>query len=156
QRLVEALLNFGRMEAGGRQYQFEEMDASTLVKRVVAEFETNRRIELIGAGEPCKFEADPEAMSVALRNLVDNALKYSPDDKPVWIEWSTENHFVAIRVRDTGAGIAEEEMKKIFQKFVRGSAAAAGNVKGTGVGLAMVRHIVDAHGGQIRVASRSG
>ncbi len=156
QRLVEALLNFGRMEAGGRQYQFEEMDASTLVKRVVADFETSRRIELIASGEVCRFEADPEAMSVALRNLVDNALKYSPEDKPVWIEWSSENQFVAIRVRDKGAGIADEEMKKIFQKFVRGSAAVAGNVKGTGVGLAMVRHIVAAHGGQIHVASRSG
>ena len=156
QRLVEALLNFGRMEAGGRQYQFEEMDASALVTRVVAEFESNGRIELIGAGESCKIDADAEALSVALRNLVDNALKYSPEDKPVWIEWSSENQFVAIRVRDKGAGIAESEMKKIFQKFVRGTAAAAGNVKGTGVGLAMVRHIVAAHGGQIQVASRSG
>jgi signal transduction histidine kinase len=156
QRLVEALLNFGRMEAGGRQYQFEEMDASTLVERVVAEFGPMRRIEWVGSGEVCRIDADPEAMSVALRNLVDNALKYSPEDKPVWIEWSSENQFVAIRVRDQGAGIAQEEMKKIFQKFVRGSAAAAGNVKGTGVGLAMARHIVAAHGGQIQVASRAG
>lgn len=156
QRLVEALLNFGRMEAGRRQYQFEEMDASALVNRVAAEFESNGRIELVSAGDACLIEADPEALSVALRNLVDNALKYSPEDRRVWIEWSTENQFVAIGVRDHGAGIAEEEMKRIFQKFVRGSAAAAGNVKGTGVGLAMVRHIVAAHGGQIQVASRLG
>ena len=63
---------------------------------------------------------------------------------------------MAIRVRDQGAGIAQSEMKAIFRKLVRGSAAAAANVKGSGVGLAMVRHIVAAHGGEITVASEPG
>jgi signal transduction histidine kinase len=160
QRLVEALLNFGRMEAGARQYRFEEMDAASLVERVVSEFEpqiagAGRHIELNGAGG-CRIEADPEAISVALRNLVDNAIKYSPDYPTVWIEWGEEAGHVAIRVRDLGPGIADWERKVIFRKFVRGSAAAAGNVKGSGVGLAMVRHIVAAHRGEIRVASEPG
>jgi signal transduction histidine kinase len=161
QRLVEALLNFGRMEAGARQYHFEEMDAASLVHRVVSEFEpqlasVGRHIELQGAEEGCRIEADPEAMSVALRNLVDNALKYSWNKPAVWVEWGKENERVAIHVRDHGAGIAPAEMKAIFRKFVRGSAAASGNVKGSGVGLAMVRHIVAAHGGEILVKSRPG
>jgi signal transduction histidine kinase len=161
QRLVEALLNFGRMEAGARQYHFEELDASSLVHRVVSEFEpqltsAGRHIELNGNEEGCRIEADPEAMSVALRNLVDNALKYSWDKPAVWVEWGKQNERIAIRVRDAGAGIAPEEMKAIFRKFVRGSAAAAGNVKGSGVGLAMVRHIVAAHGGEILVKSEPG
>ena len=161
QRLVEALLNFGRMEAGARQYHFEELDASSLVERVVSEFEpqlasAGRHIELRGANGGCRIEADPEAMSVALRNLVDNALKYSWNRPAVWVEWGKENERVAIRVRDQGAGIAADEMKAIFRKFVRGSAAAAGNVKGSGVGLAMVRHIVAAHGGEILVESEPG
>ena len=161
QRLVEALLNFGRMEAGARQYHFEELDAAHLVYRVVSEFEpqlatVGRHIELQGADQGCRIEADPEAMSVALRNLVDNALKYSWDKPAVWVEWGKENERVAIRVRDRGAGIAPAEMKAIFRKFVRGSAAAAGNVKGSGVGLAMVRHIVAAHGGEIVVESEPG
>jgi signal transduction histidine kinase len=161
QRLVEALLNFGRMEAGARQYRFEEMDASSLVHRVVSEFEPQlvtlgRHIELRGDDGGCCIEADPEAMSVALRNLVDNALKYSWNKPSVWVEWSKENERVAIRVRDEGAGIVPGEMKAIFRKFVRGSAAAAGNVKGSGVGLAMVRHIVAAHGGEILVESEPG
>src|SRR5207302_2144146 len=85
-RLVEALLNFGRMEAGARQYHFEELDAASLVERVVSEFEpqvagAGRHIELNGASG-CRIEADPEAISVALRNLVDNAIKYSPDYPP--------------------------------------------------------------------------
>jgi signal transduction histidine kinase len=97
-----------------------------------------------------------EALAVALRNLVDNALKYSPDQPAVWVEWGPENGRVAIRVRDKGMGIAESERNAIFRKFVRGSAAAAGNVRGTGVGLAMVRQIVIAHGGSVRVESDPG
>jgi two-component system phosphate regulon sensor histidine kinase PhoR len=160
QRLVEALLNFGRMEAGAR-FRFEEVDASELVHRVVAEFEPQaavqgRHIELQGTREQCSIEADPEAISVALRNLVDNAIKYSPEQPTVWIEWGVEKQYVAIRVRDQGPGIAESEKKAIFRKFVRGSAAAAANVKGSGVGLAMVRHIVSAHRGEIQVASQPG
>lgn len=161
QRLVEALLNFGRMEAGARQYRFEELDAATLVHHVAAEFEgqisgQGRHIELRGDRSHCRIEGDPEAISVALRNLVDNALKYSPNYPTVWVEWGLENHFVAIRVRDRGPGIAAAERKAIFRKFVRGTAAAAANVKGSGVGLAMVRHIVAAHGGDIRVESQPG
>jgi len=161
QRLVESLLNFGRMEAGARQYRFEELDTADLVASVVAEFEpqiagSGRSIELHAAGSRCTVEADPEAMSVALRNLVDNALKYSPNYPTVWVEWGVENHYVAIRVRDRGEGITASEKRAIFRKFVRGSAAAAANVKGSGVGLAMVRHIVAAHGGEITVASKPG
>jgi signal transduction histidine kinase len=161
QRLVEALLNFGRMEAGARLNRFEEVDASELVERVVAEFQPQaavegRHIEMAGTREQCAIEADPEAISVALRNLVDNAIKYSPREPTVWVEWGVEKQYVAIRVRDQGPGIAESEKKAIFRKFVRGSAAAAANVKGSGVGLAMVRHIVAAHGGEILVASEPG
>ena len=93
---------------------------------------------------------------MVIRNLVDNALKYSPDCPTVWVEWSRERDRVAIRVRDQGIGIPASERKAIFRKFVRGSAAAAADVKGSGVGLAMVRHIVAAHHGEILVASEPG
>ena len=161
QRLVEALLNFGRMEAGVRKYRFEEMDAASLVERVVAEFEpqiagSGRHIELEAAAGICPIDADPEALSVALRNLVDNALKYSPGCPTVWVQWGAENAHVAIRVRDRGMGIPAFERRAIFRKFVRGTAAATANVKGSGVGLAMVRHIVAAHGGEISVVSKPG
>jgi signal transduction histidine kinase len=161
QRLVEALLNFGRMEAGARQYRFEDLDAGAVVRRVVDEFEVQvagqgRHIETRESGARCRIEADPEAISVALRNLVDNALKYSPNHPTIWVEWGIEGQHVAIRVRDRGAGIALAERKAIFRKFVRGSAAASANVKGSGVGLAMVRHIVAAHGGEITVESQPG
>ena len=133
QRLVEALLNFGRMEAGVRKYRFEEVDAASLVKRVVAEFSpqiaaAGRNIELQPAAGVCHVEADPEALSVAVRNLVDNALKYSPGSPTVWVQWGMENARVAIRVRDRGMGIPAFERRAIFRKFFRGTAAAAANV----------------------------
>jgi signal transduction histidine kinase len=161
QRLVEALLNFGRMEAGARPYRFEEMETGALVEQVAAEFhhhaeESGRRIEVSGPDYPCPVQADPEALAVALRNLIDNALKYSPEEPAIWVDWSMDNGHIAIRVRDRGPGITAEERKAIFRKFVRGSAAATGNVKGSGVGLAMVLHIVDAHHGEIRVSSEPG
>jgi signal transduction histidine kinase len=161
QRLVEALLNFGRMEAGVRKYRFEEMDAASLVEKVVSEFApqaaaSGRQIELQAAAGVCPIDADPEALSVALRNLVDNALKYSPGCPTVWVQWGAENAHVAIRVRDRGMGIPAGERRAIFRKFFRGTAAATANVKGSGVGLAMVRHIEAAHGGEISVVSEPG
>lgn len=161
QRVVEALLQFGRMEAGARQYRFEDVDAGHLVRRVVAEFEQQiagfgGRVEIEEAAGECHIDADPDAICVALRNLLDNAIKYSPDHPVVWVECGAEREHVAIRVRDLGVGIPEPEQKAIFDKFVRGSAARATNAKGSGVGLAMVRHIVAAHGGEVRVSSRLG
>ena len=161
QRLIEGLLNFGRMEAGVRPYQFEELDAFAIVQGVVSDFEpqiagAGKHIEALSTSGPCRIEADVEALSVALRNLLDNAVKYSPDQPTVWVECGWNRDRVAIRVRDRGLGIAQSERKTIFRKFIRGSAAAAANVKGSGVGLAMVSHIVAAHGGEITVASELG
>ena len=161
QRLVEALLNFGRMEAGVRQYRFEPLDATGIVSRVATEFEaqiasSGRHIETGGLDHECMIDADPEALSVALRNLVDNALKYGPECPTVWVNCGIEKSHVAIKVRDGGPGIPASEKRAIFRKFVRGSAAEAANVKGSGVGLAMVRHIVAAHGGKVTLASEPG
>ena len=161
QRLVETLLNFGKMEEGARQYRFEEIDASDVVESVVAEFApqltaSGRRIDLSRSLTGCPIRADAEALALALRNLVDNALKYSPDQPAVSVDWTCENGSVAIHVRDRGIGIPAAEQRMIFQKFVRGSAAMAANVKGTGVGLAIVSHIIRAHGGEVRVESSPG
>lgn len=161
QRVVEALLQFGRMEAGARKYHFEELDAAVLVRRVVTDFEqqisgTGRHVEVVAPGTPCWIDADPEALTVALRNLLDNAVKYSPDQPTVWVDCGVKHRRVAIAVKDQGLGIADSEKKAIFRKFVRGSAASASNAKGSGVGLAMVRHIVAAHGGEITLTSKKG
>jgi signal transduction histidine kinase len=160
-RLVENLLDFGRMEAGVKEYRFESVDPVILVKDVAQEFaETVRdkgyHIEAAANSHLPRIRADREALGLALWNLLDNAVKYSPDSKTVWIETGRQHHEIAIRVRDQGAGIALEDQKEIFKKFVRAGAAKAAGVKGAGLGLAMVEHIVSRHGGRVCVTSQPG
>jgi len=99
--------------------------------------------------------ADREALAQALWNLLDNAVKYSGDSRSVRVEVEKTGE-VAIRVRDEGFGIDASEQKQIFRKFARGAAAREHDVKGTGIGLAMVKHIVDAHAGRVTVDSEPG
>jgi signal transduction histidine kinase len=161
QRLVETLLNFGRMEAGAARFQFSEVDAGALARNVVGESEpqareSGTRIETTGPEAGLRVRADPSALAVAIRNLIDNAIKYSPRESVVRIEWGAAGDRVAIRVVDRGPGIPEREQRAIFHRFVRGQAAVDGHVPGTGVGLAMVQDIVRAHGGEIRIKSQVG
>jgi len=160
-RLVEGLLDFGRMESGKRQYRFESLDAAELVRSVVAEFQgqvagRGSKIELSVNGADHVVRADREALGRALWNLLDNAVKYSPECRTVWVEADRAGQRVAIRVRDRGLGIPAAEQKEIFGKFVRGAASEVETVMGTGIGLAMVSHIVRAHRGEVRLASEPG
>jgi two-component system phosphate regulon sensor histidine kinase PhoR len=100
--------------------------------------------------------ADPEALGQAVWNLLDNAIKYSPGRLAVQLEVLRQGDFGAIRVHDEGLGIPRQELKRIFRKFFRGSAAGSADVKGAGIGLAMVDYIVRAHRGRVRVESEPG
>jgi signal transduction histidine kinase len=160
-RLVERLLDFGRMEAGALRYHFEQVDIGRLVRDVVDEFENIAATgghEITAAVDPDlpNVYADPEALGQALWNLLDNAIKYSPGQPGVWVEAMREGDFAAIRIRDEGLGIAPQEQKHLFRKFFRGLAAESAHVKGAGIGLAMVDYIVRAHRGRIRVESEPG
>jgi len=161
QRLVESLLDFGRMEAGRHPYQFKPLDAAALAQNVTEEFrcEVDARgfaIECSVDSGPHRVRADAEALSRALWNLLDNAVKYSGTSRSAEVQVSRVNGAVSIGVRDYGIGIVASEHEAIFQKFVRGAASAAGGIRGTGLGLAMVRHIVEAHGGAVNVRSVEG
>jgi signal transduction histidine kinase len=158
-KLVEGLLDFGRMQAGTAPYKLEPMDAATMVRELVAEFqeqvaEKGYRIELVAEPELPRIRADPEALARALWNLLDNAVKYSPESKTVEVGVAREGEQVAIHVRDQGIGIPASQKKEIFRKFVRGGNAP--RVRGAGLGLAMVDHIVRAHGGQVKLESAPG
>jgi len=159
-RLVESLLDFGRMEAGARPYRLERLDAGRLVKAIVEEFKqetdpANLVMECTVPDEGPMVKADREALAQALWNLLDNAVKYSGDSAVVHVEVEAGNP-VAIRVRDQGFGILPSERDRILRKFVRGSSAKTCGVKGTGIGLAMVKHIVDAHAGKVLVDGEPG
>jgi signal transduction histidine kinase len=160
-RLVEGLLNFGRIEAGALQYNFEPLDPLDLVRRVAAEYQQEaviggHRIELSAGASSPPVRADREALSCALWNLLDNAVKYSADGSTVHVDLARNGRRMAIAVRDHGVGIPRSEQRKIFRKFVRGAAARSLSVRGTGIGLAMARRIVRAHLGEITLNSEPG
>jgi signal transduction histidine kinase len=159
-RLVESLLDFGRMEAGARPYRLEPLDAAELAASVVRDFQQDATAAgfTVSCGVPTGsaiVNADREALTQAIWNLLDNAVKYSGDSRVVSVGVDA-NGEVRIRVRDEGFGIPAHELKRIFRKFSRGSAATEHGIKGTGIGLAMVKHIVDAHAGRIAVDSEPG
>jgi len=161
QGLVESLLDFGRIEARAFRYQHENLDPATLVEGVVAEFQEKvsdkgYHVELTRSGDCPKIRGDPQALGLALRNLLDNAVRYSPDYRTVSVEMTCEKNRLAIHVRDRGMGIPVAEQKDIFKKFVRGSGARTARIPGTGIGLAMARTIVAAHGGEMRLDSEPG
>ncbi len=159
--MVENLLDFARMESGRQVYRKEELDIGDLVHGVVEDFQSQasdggRRIDLELSAQECRIRGDAEALARAVRNLIDNAMKYSPASSPVRVSVSADREQAMIAVEDQGAGIKKPEHRKIFRKFMRGSSSRSLNVKGTGIGLAMVRHIVLGHGGKIEVASEPG
>ena len=113
-------------------------------------------IELSLPASEIHVRADREALSRAVWNLLDNAVKYSPECRTVWVEVERIHDRVSIAVRDRGLGIPLHEQPGIFEKFVRGADSKALQIKGTGIGLAMVRQIMQAHGGEILLASEPG
>ena len=151
----------GRLETGQSPYRLEPLDACALVRTVVEDFtretaDRGVRIELDLDGVPLPVAGDKDALTNALWNLLDNAVKYSPDRRTAWVSVQPERGRLLIRVRDEGIGIPKEEQRTVFDKFVRGARAKADGFKGTGIGLSMVRHIVMAHGGDVAVQSEPG
>jgi signal transduction histidine kinase len=161
ERMVEGLLDFGRLEAGVYPFKFERVDAADLVRTIAADFQRQVAgqgvaVEVtIAPGRAC-MEADREVFSRAVWNLLDNAVKYSPASRTVWLRLEAAGSAIGITVRDEGLGIPQAEQQAIFGKFVRGSNARMEQINGTGVGLAIVRHIVEAHRGRISLESTPG
>ncbi len=160
-RLVEGLLDFGRFEAGAAALRLETVDVAALLRATVADFQERvardgYRIELTGASDAVTARADREALARALWNLLDNAVKYSPECRTVWVEMSRQSDQLSIGVQDQGIGIPIAEQREIFDRFFRGGDSKARRISGTGIGLAMVREIVRAHGGEILLTSEPG
>ena len=99
---------------------------------------------------------DEEAISQAFHNILDNAAKFSGPEKQIDVRVGCKQNFVEIAVQDRGIGIPESEKNKIFDKFYRGKQASSISPTGTGLGLTLVKHIMDAHGGDVIVQSRPG
>ena len=158
--LINNILDFSRIEAGRKEYDFRETDMRELVHNTLESY--RYQIEQHGftyeekISEVPRLRVDREAMARSLLNLVNNALKYSQDRKYIAVNLYRENGSVKLEVIDHGIGIPDQEQPKIFEKFYRVGDPLVHNTKGSGLGLSLVRHIVQAHGGEVRVDSAPG
>ncbi|MCU1264086.1 MAG: hypothetical protein JWM21_404 [Acidobacteria bacterium] len=159
--LINNILDFSRIEAGRKEYEFRNTDIAELVRNTLESY--RYQIEQQGFAFEESIDADlpavpvdREAIARALVNLVNNALKYSSDEKFLGVKLYRENGVVKLEVADHGIGIARRDQSKIFEKFYRAGDPLVHNTKGSGLGLSLVRHITQAHGGEIAVESTPG
>jgi signal transduction histidine kinase len=158
--LINNILDFSRIEAGRKEYDFRETNMCELVHNTLdsyryqleqSGFQFEEKIDDVPA-----MRVDREAMARSLLNLVNNALKYSQDRKYIGVNLYRDNGSVKLEVVDQGIGIPHQEQQKIFEKFYRVGDPLVHNTKGSGLGLSLVRHIVQAHGGEVAVDSTPG
>jgi signal transduction histidine kinase len=158
--LINNILDFSRIEAGRKEYDFRETDLQELVRNTLESY--RYQIEQHGFTFEEKIDdvppmrVDREAIARSLLNLVNNALKYSQDRKYIGVNLYRSNGAVKLEVIDHGIGIPDSEQAKIFEKFYRVGDPLVHNTKGSGLGLSLVKHITQAHGGQVSVDSIPG
>jgi two-component system sensor histidine kinase GlrK len=160
-KLVSALLDLAKMEAGMMSYNFTRTDITALIGRAVREIEPlaeTKHIKVtIKAGNGfLPIRADHERILQVLRNLIGNAVKFTPDNGSISVVAQPVARGVQVSVTDTGVGIAKENLQTIFNKFQQDTASWSSKVKGTGLGLSIVKHIVESHGGTVWAESKVG
>lgn len=159
--LINRLLDWARMESGKRSYQFTRQPLEPILEAAVSAFapqQLSHPFELRRALEPGlpPVMADREALTGALLDLLNNAHKYTGPDKVITLSAARAGPTVTISVSDNGPGIAGADQQRIFDKFYRARDPLQRTIEGSGLGLAMVKHIVTAHGGRIGVTSEVG
>ena len=158
--LINNILDFSRIEAGRKEYDFRETDVAELVRNTLDSY--RYQIEQQGFALEEQIEPVPpvridrEAIARALVNLVNNALKYSDNEKFLGVRLYRDKSVLKLEVSDRGIGIKRHEQSRIFEKFYRTGDPLVHNTKGSGLGLSLVRHITHAHGGHVEVESTPG
>lgn len=158
-RLVENLLDFSRSEAGVLKLATEPVHLGKLAARVVEQmkgYAAGYRYEVSFPPDLPLAEADPLRVEQVLRNLLDNATKYSSEGGLIEVSGMALGGMLRISVRDQGIGIAGDQRDKMFERFQRGADVPGGRAQGVGLGLAICRRLVEAHGGRIWVDSEMG
>jgi signal transduction histidine kinase len=159
-RFLHNVLDFGRIERKVKTYHFQPADLRMIVEEAVDLFRMNLdqqgfTFSLRLPVHPVELRVDADAIKQALINLIDNAIKYSAQKKFLGIE-VREGEKVEISVEDRGIGVSSEDAARIFDHFFRGEAACGLCPQGAGLGLKIVKHIMEGHGGEVRVESETG
>jgi two-component system, OmpR family, phosphate regulon sensor histidine kinase PhoR len=161
ERLVNRLLEWQQIQAGRRRYSFNPASlnaiAATAIKEMSPQAEAKRITFETGFQESMvKVNLDDAAITDAIENLIDNAIKYSASGTRIAVSCTSTDHQAYVEVRDYGVGIADDELPHIFDRFYRGRRGDMSDVHGTGLGLALVKATVEAHGGEVEVTSEPG
>jgi signal transduction histidine kinase len=159
QDLIRDLLESSIIDAGLLRLEIQPVRLPRLVQNVVDELArrtSKHRFILDFPGDFPLLDADPDRLLQVLRNLLDNAIKYSPDGGLIVVRGTVQQKEVAVSVADQGIGLAPEHLNRLFEKFFRAKSSLGGHVVGSGLGLPISRTIVEAHGGRIWAESQLG
>ena len=156
ERLVKDLLRLARLDAGQETLDLVACDTRLLVEGVVDDLESaaderQQRVEVEIAQDAAIVHADPAKLHDALRNLVANAITYSPEQSTIRVEATPVDGRMTISVSDEGPGIPDDHLTRVFERFYRVDKSRARDPGGTGLGLAIVKHLVELHGGRVHV-----
>ena len=158
-RLVDDLLQVSRIEAGRVRVEWTEVPLARLVEELVVQFHSkwgSRRIVLDFDPQLPDVRADRAKLEEILINLIDNAIKYSPEHAPVRVSGVATGEEITVAIADRGFGIAADDIAALFQKFQRITTSETRDIAGTGLGLYIVKGLVEAHGGRVSVTSAPG
>lgn len=155
--IVNKILSFSQLDAGKKQFKSEPLDLALLCKDILDTYQfhlKNNGFEVLtNIQKGIVIMGDRDALTEVIINLLDNAIKYSDKDKRIEIKLSSESNIATLNIRDYGQGISKSDQKYIFDKFYRSATGDLAKKEGTGIGLALVKKIVDAHNAAIEVKS---
>jgi signal transduction histidine kinase len=159
--LIDNILDFAKIEEGRKKFDFQLLDIGSLLRQIVSVIQDQVRhkdfVIQLEIEKPLPIiKADRESITQAITNLIDNAVKYSGEARNIIIRAFAEGQYLIITVKDFGIGIKKEETDKIFERFYRGGDELTRTVKGSGLGLTLVKQIVEAHHGKVLVESEPG
>lgn len=159
--LIENVLDFARVERGKSTFSFDDGDLGEVVQRAVDVYRYRAEREEVTLSlevpdELPSVRLDARAIELAIINLLDNALKYAREGRRIEVRIVPAAGVLEVQVTDFGPGIPRDDQRRIFDRFVRGRSATNSRVRGTGIGLALVKHIAEAHGGYVGVHSQEG
>jgi two-component system, OmpR family, phosphate regulon sensor histidine kinase PhoR len=158
ERLVKDLLRLARLDARQEVLEMAACDAQQIFEAIVADLapaiEAKRQqVSIDVAQDACNLQADPAKLHDVVRNLVENAVNYSPEEAEIRLAASRRNRSVVITVADSGPGIPPEDLTRVFERFYRVDKSRS-RPGGTGLGLAIVKHLVELHGGKAAAENR--
>ncbi|MCS0543614.1 ATP-binding protein, partial [Aeromonas veronii] len=155
------LLDLSKMENKGFSLNLSQVNVKELLENSIQMLKSKAvereiQLELTVDDDTTVIDGDMDRLKQVFINVINNGLSYSPDGAKVEVKASNFDDYVQIKIIDTGIGIEEKELPRIFERFYRVDKARSRNSGGTGLGLAIVKHIIEAHEGAVEVSSRVG